>query len=362
MDGRQSGATRVKVVAAFLAIYVVWGSTYLAIKVVVETIPPLTAAGIRFLLAGTIVYAWARLRGAPPPSRKQRANLGVLGLLMFVPGYAALFWAERSVPSGLAAVLVATLPLWTILVEAGVLKRRRVTPVLAIALATGFTGVVLLASGRIGGAAGAVPLLPCIAVILGEMSWAVGSAITSQLDLPGSSLLTAGAEMLCGGAVLVLLGAAIGEWHAIPLPTPAAVAAMAYLIVVGSIIAFTAYTWLLGRTSATRLSSFSYVNPVVALALGYEFGGEHLTANALVASLLVLVSVVLVQLTTARRSVRPSHDPESPSPELPSSRTGKRDAMPRPVLAVRAGAGVQGSTEPRPLAAPRYPSRGGARR
>jgi drug/metabolite transporter (DMT)-like permease len=316
-DGRQSGATRLKVVAAFLAIYVVWGSTYLAIKVVVQTIPPLTAAGIRFLLAGTIVYAWARLRGAPSPSRKQRTNLALLGLLMFVPGYAALFWAERSVPSGLAAVLIATLPLWTILVEAGAFKRRRVTPMLAIALATGFTGVVLLATGGGAGTARAIPLLPCVAVILGEMSWAVGSVITSQLDLPASSIVTAGAEMLCGGAVLVLFGAAIGEWRAIPLPTPSAVVAMAYLIVAGSIVAFTAYTWLLGRTSATRLSSFSYVNPVVALGLGYEFAGEHLTANALVASLLVLVSVVLVQLTTARRSVRPAeHSDHEPRPRI----------------------------------------------
>jgi drug/metabolite transporter (DMT)-like permease len=304
-DGRQSAAMRAKVIAAFLAIYVVWGSTYLGIKVVVETIPPLTAAGTRFLLAGTIVYGWARLRGAPTPSSRQRLNLGLLGLLMFVPGYAALFWAERTVPSGLAAVLIATLPLWTILVEAGVFKRRRVTPILAIALGTGFTGVALLATGRTSGVAGAIPLLPCAAVILGEMSWAVGSVITSQLDLPSSSVLTAGAEMLCGGAVLLLLGAVFGEWHAIPRPTPAAIVAMAYLIIAGSIVAFNAYIWLLGRTSATRLSSFSYVNPVVALALGYEFAGEHLTPHALAASLLVLVSIVLVQLTTARRSVRP---------------------------------------------------------
>jgi drug/metabolite transporter (DMT)-like permease len=348
-DGRESGAARVKVIAAFLAIYIVWGSTYLGIKVVVDTIPPLTAAGIRFVLAGIMVYGWARLRGAPPPSAKQRVNLGLLGLLMFVPGYAALFWAERSIPSGLAAVLIATLPLWTILVEAGVFKRRRVTPMLAIALATGFTGVVLLATGRSGGAARATPLLPCVAVILGEMSWAVGSVITSQLDLPTSSILTAGAEMLCGGIVLVLLGATIGEWRAIPVPTPAAIVAMAYLIFVGSIVAFTAYTWLLGRTSATRLSSFSYVNPVVALALGYEFGGERLTAHALVASLLVLVSVVLVQLATARRSVRP---PEG-------SGRGPKTLKP---LATRAAAELQVSTEPRPLAASRYRSPVGARR
>ena len=316
-DHLQSRATWVKMMAAFLAIYVLWGSTYLAIKVVVQTAPPLSAAGVRFVLAGTIVYCWARLRGAPKPSSKQCVNLGLLGLLMFVPGYAALFWAERLIPSGLAAVLIATLPLWTVLVEAGVFKRRRVTPMLAFALATGFIGVMLLATGRSDGAGHAIPLLPCVAVILGELSWAVASVATRQLDLPSSSMLTAGAEMLCGGIVLLASGAAIGEWHVLPHVTPGALLAMAYLIVAGSIVAFNAYIWLLGRTSATRLSSFTYVNPVVALALGYAFGGEHLGANALTASLLVLASVVFVQLATTRWSPRTDRNggatPASPS-------------------------------------------------
>src|SRR5215469_3438821 len=145
-DKRLATATQIKVVGAFLAIYVVWGSTYLAIKIAVQTIPPLTAAGFRFLIAGIMVYGWARLRGAPRPSGLQLRNLGILGAMMFLPCYAALFWAERSVPSGVAAVLIATLPLWTILVEAGV-KGRRVTPQLALALTSGFLGVVLLAKG-----------------------------------------------------------------------------------------------------------------------------------------------------------------------------------------------------------------------
>jgi drug/metabolite transporter (DMT)-like permease len=302
-SGRLTNATQVKVVAAFLAIYVVWGSTFLAIKVAVQTIPPLTAAGIRFLIAGTMVYGWARLRGAPNPSRTQRINLALLGALMFVPGYAALFWAERTVPSGVAAVLIATLPLWTVLVEA-LVKGRRVTPGLIVALATGFIGVLFLAQGS-DSIGHAIPWLPCVAIVFGEMAWAVGSVITARLDIPGSSTVTSGAEMAVGGTLLLLFGGVIGEWHRVTVPTPAALTAMTYLILAGSIVAFNAYIWLLGRTSATRLSSFSYVNPIVALALGYAFAGEHLTSHALWASLLVLASVVLVQRATRRQNARP---------------------------------------------------------
>jgi drug/metabolite transporter (DMT)-like permease len=300
---RLANPMQIRVVAAFLAIYVVWGSTYFAIKVAVQTIPPLTAAGIRFLIAGTMVYGWARLRGAPRPSRSQRSNLAMLGALMFVPCYASLFWAERTVPSGVAAVLIATLPLWTVLVEAALVKGRRVTPGLIAALAPGFIGVLLLALGS-DGVGGVIPWLPCIAIIFGEMAWAFGSVITARLDMPGSSMVTSGAEMTVGGTLLLLCGGAIGEWHRVTVPTPPALAAMTYLILAGSIVAFNAYIWLLGRTSATRLSSFSYVNPVVALALGYAFAGEHLTSHALWASVLVLASVVLVQRATRRRDDR----------------------------------------------------------
>jgi drug/metabolite transporter (DMT)-like permease len=293
-DGEVTGLERLKVVAAFAAIYIVWGSTYLAIKVAVETIPPLEAAGVRFLIAGIILYSWARLRGAPKPSPSQRNHLAALGVLMFVPGYAAVFWAERTVPSGVTAVLVATLPFWTLLFEAALLKRRRVTPALAIALATGFVGVLLLTTG-VGVPGEGVAWLPCAAVIVGEVFWAVGSVLTTRLDIPASSAITSGAEMICGGALLLVWSAAIGEWHGVPRLTAGAAAAMAYMVLAGSIVAYNAYVWLLGRTSATRLSSYTYVNPVVALAIGYQFAGERLTRHAVSGSLLVLVSVVLVQ-------------------------------------------------------------------
>jgi drug/metabolite transporter (DMT)-like permease len=295
---------RWKVWLAFAAIYVVWGSTYIGIKVVVQTIPPLTAAGIRFAIAGIVVYGWARMRGASAPRRNEWINIGWIGALMFLPTYAALFWAEQAVPSGISAVLVATLPLWTVLLEAGVIGRRRVTPTLAGALIAGFVGVVMMASGAGAANGHPVPWIRCAAVAASEVFWAIGSIVTTRVKLPKSTAMTAGGEMLCGGLLLLVTGAIVGEWHAVTRPTAGAIGAMAYLIVAGSIVAFSAYVWLLSRASATRLSSFTYVNPLVALAIGYEFGAEHLTANALLGALLVVVSVVLVQFSTRRSTAR----------------------------------------------------------
>jgi drug/metabolite transporter (DMT)-like permease len=304
-----------KRVGAFLAIYLVWGSTYLAIKVVVETIPPLTAAGIRFLIAGVAVFGWARLRGAPGPSRAEWGRICLIGTIMFVPTYSSLFWAERTVPSGLAAVLVATLPMSMLLFEGGVFRGQRLTAPLVVALAAGFVGV-LLVTGLGGGTS--IPWLPCVAVIVGEMFWAMGSVITKRVALPSSSMIVAGGEMICGGGLLLLLGGATGEWRTISHPPPSgAWVALGYLIVAGSIIAYSAYTWLLGRTGATRLSSFTYVNPVVALVIGYQFGGERLSAHAVVGSVLVLASVVLVLRATQ------GHDPDDGTAVAtsPASRT-----------------------------------------
>jgi drug/metabolite transporter (DMT)-like permease len=282
-----------KLVAAFAAVYVVWGSTYFAIKVVVTTMPPLSAAGSRFIIAGVAVYAWARWRGAPRPDRSYWPGLALLGALMFVPGYSAIFLAERIIPSGMAAVLVATLPLWMLLFETAVLKKRTVTAPLITALACGFVGVVLVTGVGTGGAAGAA-LLPSLAILGSTGTWAMGSVLTKRLRLPSSSAITAGVEMAWGGLLLLALGGAVGEWRALNSPSPGAWYAFAYLIVAGSIIAYSAYVWLLGRTSPTRLASYSYVNPIIALVVGFVLGGERLPLHALLGTVLVLASVVIV--------------------------------------------------------------------
>ncbi len=286
-------------VAAFAAVYLVWGSTYLAIKVVVASIPPLLAAGVRFAIAGLLLYGWALFRGSATPSRREWRNVIIVSALMFFTCYACLFWAEKTMPSGLASVLVATLPLWTLILEAAVLRTQRLTGLLWLGLVLGFVAVLIISRGT--GGTRSVQLWPTVAVIGSEVSWAVGSILSKRLSLPEVQSVSAGAQMLCGGVMLLIASLAFQEWHAVVMPSPAALFGLVYLIVAGSLAAFSAYVWLLKRMGPTRVSSYAYVNPVVALTLGYFFGGERFGASAMAGSALVLGSVFLI-LRKAERS------------------------------------------------------------
>lgn len=280
----------VKITAAFAVIYLVWGSTYLAIRVVVASVPPLLAAGIRFVLAGTLLYAWARFRGGEAPSRREWKSVLIIGSLMFFGCYGCLFWAEQTLPSGLAAVLVAMLPVWTLILETLFLRTQRLTPLLCLGLVLGFTGVVVI-SGR--GTAGG-QLLPALTVVASNLFWATGSILSKRLALPRALSVSAGAQMMIGGWMLLVASLVSGEWRAAAAPGADAVFGLIYLILAGSIAAFSAYVWLLHRMGPTRVSSYAYVNPVIALALGYFFGGERFERAAILGSLLVLSSVVLI--------------------------------------------------------------------
>ena len=280
---------RARLVLAFFAIYVLWGSTYLAIRVAVETVPPLFAAGIRFVIAGTILYVWAKIRGATAPSRDEWRNLAILGALMFLLTYSGLFWAEKSIPSGVAAVLVATVPLWTALLQMFIFKRepRRWTTLGAIAL--GLAGVAALALDPSGGR---VSVLACVVVVAGEIAWSIGTALTTTMALPQSHLVSSGGQMIAGGAMLLVCSVLLGEVPPLPRISVAAAGAIGYQVVAGSLIAFTAYQWLLTRVSATKVTSYAYVNPVVALVLGHELAGEPIGARTLVGCALVLASTI----------------------------------------------------------------------
>ena len=282
-----------KLVAALGTVYFVWGSTYLAIKVAVAVIPPLLAAGVRFLIAGVLLYGWSRLRNEPPPRREHWPRLWLMGALMFLVCYSFLFWAEKTVPSGVASVLVAMLPAWVLILEVTILKTQRLTFPMVAALAAGFAGVALL-TGGLGGAGAAIPWLPCVAIVLSEVSWAGGSILSKKLALPPSQGINAGAQMICGGCLLLLFSALFGEWRDLQPVPPAAIFAMAYLIIAGSLLAYRSYVWLLGRMSPTKVSSYAYVNPIVALGLGYLMGGEKLHAIAILGAVFVLASVFLI--------------------------------------------------------------------
>lgn len=287
-----------RLAGALFAVYIVWGSTYLAIKIVVETMPPMLAAGARFLTAGLLLYGWARWREHPRPERDMWPRLWLLGGLMFLVCYSCLFWAEKSVPSGVASVLVAMLPAWVLLLEVTILKTQRLSWLLLLALAAGLLGVVLLVHD--GGAyRQSLPWVPCAALLLSEASWAAGSVLSKRMRLPESHAISAGAQMICGGTLLLLCSAAAGEWRGLHTPSASGLGALAYMILAGSLLAYNSYVWLLKRMSPTRLASYAYVNPIVALALGCLIGGEKLGGSAIAGSALVLVSVFLILRTTS---------------------------------------------------------------
>jgi drug/metabolite transporter (DMT)-like permease len=287
------GASRidVRLILAFFAIYVLWGATFLAIRIAVLQIPPLFTAGVRFFAAGLLLYGFMRLRGQPAPSGAQWRSLAIMATLMFVITYGALFWAEQYVPSGITSVLEATLPLITLALEVFVFRRQPFRWPMLLAVFMGFGGVSLLLFQN---ARQTYGLLPCAVILIGATSWSLGAVLTRSMPLPTSRPLTAGAAMMLGGGILLVLSALTGELHPLPHIPWRAAWALLYLIVCGSLLAFTAFVWLLGRMPATRVASHAYVNPLVAVALGYFAAGEVITPRILIASALVVCSVFLI--------------------------------------------------------------------
>jgi drug/metabolite transporter (DMT)-like permease len=280
-----------RVPLAFFAIYVLWGTTFLAIRVAVAELPPLFAAGTRFFAAGVLLYAFMRFKGEAAPSKNQWRNLLLMGLLMFVAEYGALFWAEKFVPSGIASVLEATIPLITLVLEMAVLRQQTFRRTVVVSTLMGFcgVGVLLLPSGR-----EHLALLPCAAILAGAITWSLGSVLSRAMDLPKSRPLTAGAAMMLGGGILLVLSASFGELHPLPHVSLRAGLALLYLIICGSLLGFTAFVWLLARMPATRVASHAYVNPIVAVALGYFIAGEVITLRTLAGTALVIASVFLI--------------------------------------------------------------------
>jgi drug/metabolite transporter (DMT)-like permease len=288
---KESESYRIRMFLSFFAIYVLWGTTFLAIRIAVEELPPLFAAGTRFFIAGVLLYAFMRVKGEAKPTLAQWRNLTIMALLMFVAEYGPLFWAEKYVPSGVVSVLAATLPIITLLLEMLILRQQKISPMLAVAVLVGFAGVgVLLFPG--GGQH--IALVPCLAILAGATTWSLGSVLTRSMELPTSRPTTAGATMMLGGAMLLALSAGFGEMHPFPHLSARGIFAMLYLIVFGSWAGFTAFVWLLAHMPATRVSSHAYVNPIVAVALGYFIAGEVITWRVIAGTVLVLVSVFLI--------------------------------------------------------------------
>src|SRR5437879_1393629 len=263
-----------KTLLAFAIIYFVWGSTFLAIRVGVREVPPLILAAMRFLVAGAILYGCMIVRGERSPSGRQWMSASLLGIVIFVFDYGLLFWAEQRVPSGIAAVMLATIPVFMALSEIILLGTRRLTVRLALALLIGIGGVAVLMSRSLNLGGAPIDRVGALALIVASMSWSVASSLTRKLPLPPSKVMSSGAQMLAGGMFLALTAAGLGEFRSFHPWTVSRAAwlALLYLIVAGSIIGFTAYVWLIHHESPTKVGTYAYVNPVVAVLVGYFMG------------------------------------------------------------------------------------------
>ena len=298
---------RWKILLAFAIIYLVWGSTYLAIRVGVLQMPPFLMAGIRFFLAGLILYGWMRLSGVPSPTSREWRDASILGALMFLMDYACLFWAEQRVPSGIAAVILAMIPVCITLLEITFLRTQRLTLRLGLGLAIGIIGVVVLMNPW--ASLGEAPLdrRGVIALLVSCCGWSVGTIVTGRLTLPASKPMSAAAQMLSGGVQLLALAAIAGDFAHFRAQGISSTAwlSLVYLIIAGSIVGFTAYVWLLHYESPTKVGTYAYVNPVVAVILGAALGGETVGRRTILGTALILISVIAIT-TIKRRQFTPA--------------------------------------------------------
>jgi len=287
---------------AFAAVYVIWGSTYLAIRFGVETIPPFIMAGTRFAVAGVLLYAWARLRGAPAPASREWLPAAVIGLLLLFIANGGVTWAEQRVPSGIAALLAATVPLWIVILDWTIHGGARPRAGIVAGLAAGLVGVVLLVGPSQFLGPGHLDTVGIVVLLFASVSWAVGSLYSRKAILAASPLLATSMEMLSASAALYLLALCTGEFGSFH---PGEVTlrswlAVGYLASFGSIVGFSAYVWLLRVAHASRVATYAYVNPVIALVLGWAVAGEAFTPQMLIAAAVIVVGVVLIITSQSR--------------------------------------------------------------
>jgi drug/metabolite transporter (DMT)-like permease len=302
-------SARTSVVIAFVAVSIIWGSTYLGIRIALEGFPPFAIGAMRFLIAGALLFAYLRARGEPAPTARQWGAATLTGALFFVVGNGLVNVAEQRVSSGLASVLVATMPLWATLFERFTGSRTTVREWIGIAL--GLAGVILLNLGEEMRATG----MGALCALVAPMGWALGSIAGKRLPLPQGAMRTA-TQMLSGGALMAALSFALGE-HVQSAPSAKAIGAVAYLAVFGSLAGFSAYNYLLHHTRTVVATSYAYVNPVIAVGLGVAFAGERLDAMGALGAVTILAAVLMI--TRGKGSVKPVTSAPAPlQPHDPS--------------------------------------------
>jgi drug/metabolite transporter (DMT)-like permease len=300
-----------------IAVYIVWGSTYLAIRYAVETIPPFLMAAVRFLIAGCILYIWRRLAGDAPPTRIQWRSAAIIGLFLLLGGNGGVVWAEQRVASGIAALIVGSAPLFMVLIDALRPGGHRPNWQTGSGVLIGFLGITLLiAPSQLAGNHLELDNVGVSVLILASVFWAVGSLYNRSAQLPGSPLLGTGMEMLAGSAGLFVVGTLTGEWSRLNLATisPASLWGLLYLITGGALVGFAAYTWLLRVAPTPLVATYAYVNPLIAILLGSLVAKEALTPRLLIAALVIISSVAIINTGRAKAPVQKAQIIPSASP------------------------------------------------
>jgi drug/metabolite transporter (DMT)-like permease len=297
--------------AALIAVYIVWGSTYLAIRFTIETIPPFISAGIRFLVSGAILFAWRRLSGDPAPKKVEWRSASIVGLLLLLGGNGGLVWAEQRIPSGIASLFIATTPLWMVLIDSVRRGGTRANWYTWVGVLVGLFGIALLANPWQAHTTASPPLDPVgiIVLLIAALSWSIGSLYSRNARLPDSPLLGTGMEMLVGSAGLFAFATLVGEWKQFDLTAVSlrSVSGLTYLILFGSGIGFVAYTWLLRNAPTSIVSTYAYVNPVVAILLGSIIANEPLERIEIISAAIIIAGVVLI--TTSKSLIQRKTSP-----------------------------------------------------
>ncbi len=301
-----------KIVLAFAAIYIIWGTTYLGIRLAIETIPPFFMAGIRFLVAGIITFVFLRARGVPMPNLLQWRSGAIIGALLLVGGNGLVTWSEQEVPSSIAALIVATVPLWMVLFDWLIYRGISPSKKMVVGLVLGFLGIgLLIGPGQILGI-NDIRLSAMLILMLAPILWSLGSLYSRQANLPENLFMATAVEMLAGGILLILAGFITGEITQLNLSeiSTLSLVSMLYLTIFGSIVALTAYVWLLKNVQAAKVATYTYVNPIIAIFLGWLILSEPLTLQMLVSVVVIIGAVILI---TSRKTEKAISQDELPS-------------------------------------------------
>lgn len=293
------------VAAAFTALYIIWGSTYLAILLALKNIPPFFLAGSRFLIAGLILYIWCRAHGEETPEKASLGNITLSGILMLFIGTGAVVWVEQYLPTGIAAIIVATLPLWFVILDKRQWKNYFSNKWIIIGLLVGFAGVMFLFVDRtvFSFRNDKMKLISFFVMLGGTISWAVGSLYSKYKETKGSTTMKASIQMLASGVLALIIGFIVGEQNKFSFSevSTSSLTALGYLIIMGSLVGYMAYVWLLTVRPPSQVGTYAYVNPVVAVFLGWLIADELISRQQIIALLVILVGVVLVNFSKDKK-------------------------------------------------------------